>query len=399
MKNPVVYDDLTLPKTDLKGRLQRRLRHDRKSATRHVIIGTVVTSLVLVVTGIEVGPFGRAGAEAQPDRVQPVGAPDPDAAFTATFVGDLMFARHLETVMERYGDDAPLKHVEHLLEGDYVSGNLEQVLSDDDDLPDADKLIHLQSPTHVADVLADAGFTTLSLANNHAMDHGIPGLADTIDALDDAGLRHAGGGIDLDQAMEIDYQTHGDLTVATLSFTDVFVEGFIARAFQGGVLQAETDVFGPLIQEADRQADVVITHFHFGEEYDFAPSNRQREIAELAAQAGADVVVGHHPHVLLPAERIGDTLVFYSLGNFVFDQGWSRTRESALARYTLSDEGRVRLELVPVYIREGTPKVLDGAHEFFRRQRIFSRLRGDGLEWNVEDRVLVTEFDVAVGDQ
>ena len=144
---------------------------------------------------------------------------------------------------------------------------------------------------------------------------------------------------------------------------------------------------------------MVITHFHFGEEYDFAPSNRQREIAELAAQAGADVVVGHHPHVLLPAERIGDTLVFYSLGNFVFDQGWSRTRESALARYTLSDEGRVRLELVPVYIREGTPKVLDGAHEFFRRQRIFSRLRGDGLEWNVEDRVLVTEFDVAVGDQ
>jgi poly-gamma-glutamate synthesis protein (capsule biosynthesis protein) len=348
--------------------------------------------VVLAVTTTDLGPNG-AGAQATADDPAPLGVPDPDAAFTATMVGDLMFGRHVQRVTDREGYDAPLRHVAPLLEGDYVSGNLEQVISDREQLPEADKLIHLRSPTETVEALVDAGFTTLSLANNHSMDYGIPGLRDTIDALDAAGLNHAGAGVDLDAAVRTDLQEHGELTVATLSFTDVFVEGFIARSFQGGALQAEPDVFVPLIQNAAAEADLVIAHFHWGEEYDIAPGEDQRENAEIAAAAGADIIVGHHPHVLMPVERIGETLVIYSLGNFVFDQGWSRTRESAIARYTLGEDGTARVELVPVYIREATPQVLSGPLATYRRERIFQRLRGDGLEWSREDGMLVTELD------
>ena len=370
----------------LRGRLQRRLRRDRRHAGRDATIGAVVAAAAVLggqlVAQMETPPAVADG----PD-------PDDDAVFSAAMVGDVMFGRHVERAIAQHGHDALLPDVQPWLEGDYVSANLEQVISDDDDLPEADKLIPLSSGSEAAATLADAGFTTVSLANNHAMDHGIPGLRDTIEALDDVGIAHAGAGVDLDEAVRTDYQEHGDLTVATLSFTDVFVEGFIARSFQGGVLQADPATFGPLLQQADQQADLVIAHFHWGEEYDLSPNADQRELAAFAADAGADIVVGHHPHVLMPVERIGDTVVFYSLGNFVFDQGWSRTRESAIARYHLDADGTARVELLPVYLREGSPQRLDGPMDTYRRERIFLRLRGDGLDWERDGVSLVAELD------
>lgn len=389
------------PTVTRRGRLQRRLRRQRTTAGRDALIGAVVSGLLVMVVG------GGLLPEATPAAANDLRAgpqPSQDAVFTATMVGDVMFGRHIERVAERRGLDALLQQVTPWLQGDYVSANLEQVISDrdQDDLPEADKLIHLVSDTRTLDTLAAAGFTTVSLANNHAMDHGIPGLRDTVEALDAAGIAHAGAGVDLESAVEIDYQQHGDLVVATLSFTDVFVEGFIARAFQGGVLQAEVDTFDPLIRQARREADLVIVHVHWGEEYDLRVRAEQREMAEAMAAAGADIIVGTHPHVLLPVEMIGNTLVLHSLGNFVFDQGWSRTRETAIARYELGDDGMARVQLVPTYIREGTPQVVSGPLGTYRRERIFQRLRGgDGIDLRREGQTLVAEIDhrhILLGD-
>lgn len=381
------------PSVTRRGRLQRKLRRQRATAARDALIGMLATALLVLGAGTELLPDG-APAAASDDGAVP--APAEDAAFSATMVGDVMFGRHVEEVVERYGHASLFDQVRPWLAGDYVSANLEQVISDQDqdELPEADKLIHLVSDSRTADALVDAGFTTVSLANNHAMDYGIPGIRDTVEALDTAGLSHAGAGVDLESAVEIDYQEHGDLTVATLSFTDVFVEGFIARAFQGGVLQADVDTFGPLLQRAALEADLVIAHVHWGEEYDLRVRAEQREMAEDMAAAGADIIVGSHPHVLLPVEMIGDTLVLHSLGNFVFDQGWSRTRESVIARYELGEDGMARVELVPTYVRAGTPQVLDGPFGAYRRERIFQRLRGgEGIDLRREDRTLVAEID------
>jgi gamma-polyglutamate biosynthesis protein CapA len=373
------------PSTTRRGRLQRRLRRATQTAGRDSLIALAVTALLVAVvhgTGLLEGEAAVAADFGD------------DAVFTAAMVGDLMFARHVEEVAELRGHDWLLEHVRPLLDADYVTGNLEQVISERrEDLPEADKLIHLASDRRAVQAIADAGFTTLALANNHMMDHGIPGLRDTIAALDEAGLAHAGAGESLDDAARINYDEHGELTVATLSFSDAWVVGFVARAFQGGVLDADPSRTTRLIQEANANADLVVAHFHWGTEYGFAPNRDQREIAEMAALAGADIVVGHHPHVLQRVDRIGDTLVLYSLGNFVFDQGWSRTRESTVVRYQLDDDGRARIEFVPVEVREGAPRPLAGPLAPYRRERIFQRLTGDTLPWTREGEVLVTEMD------
>jgi gamma-polyglutamate biosynthesis protein CapA len=373
------------PSTTWRGRLQRQLRRRSLTAGRDSFLALVVTGALLAVLQVTGVLDGEAAAAA--DRGD-------DAAFRAVMVGDLMFGRHVGQAAQRHGHDWLLSHVRPLLEADYVTGNLEQVISDRaDQLPEADKLIHLASDRRAAQALADAGFTTVALANNHLMDHGIPGLRDTIAALEEVDLAYAGAGETLDDALEIDYQDHDGLTVATLSFSDAHVVGFVARAFQGGVLGAEPDRASRLIQEARANADLVITHFHWGTEYGFAANRDQRELAEMAARAGADIVVGHHPHVLQSVERIGDTLVLNSLGNFVFDQGWSRTRETTLARYELGDDGTARVSFVPMEVREGAPRVVAGPLATYRRERIFQRLQGDSLAWSREGDLLVTELD------
>lgn len=403
-----------------RGRLQRRLRRQRRHAARDALIGAAVTA-VLTLGGHAVGtashrldvldavavlagaagvdvPIAASGPSSDTSRATASDNPSDDdesapARFSAVMVGDVMFGRHVERAADRLGYRGLLEPAAPHLDADYVSGNLEQVVSDRDDLPEADKIIHLSSGPEPLDALADAGINLVTLANNHAMDHGIPGLNDTIAALDDAGIDHVGAGADLEAATEIHYGDHDGLRVATVSFTDTYVEGFVARAFQGGVLDAEPGTFGPLIQQAQAEADLVVAQFHWGEEYDIGHSRHQRELAEEAAAAGADIVVGHHPHVLMPVERIDDTLVFFSLGNFVFDQGWSRTRETAVARYELGDDGQARVELRPMWIREATPRPLEGASGAYRRARIFNRLRGHGLDWERDDGVLTTEID------
>jgi gamma-polyglutamate biosynthesis protein CapA len=378
----------TSPPLTRRGRLQRRLRRQSLTAGRDTAVALLIAALLLLVLQAT-GVMGE-GATASP--LAEVGSED--AVVSVVMVGDLMFGRHVEQVTARHGHDHILADVADLLDADYVTGNLEQVITDrPDELPDADKLIHLSSGPPTAEALADAGFTTLALANNHLMDHGIPGLRDTLAALDAVGLTYAGAGETIDDAARVDYQEHGGIRVATLSFSDAYVVGTVARAFQGGVLDADEQRASRLIREASANADLVITHFHWGTEYGFAPTRRQRELAEMAAASGADIVIGHHPHVLQSVERVGDTLVLFSLGNFVFDQGWSRTRESTLARYELDTTGRARVSFVPIIIQEGSPQVASGPLAPYRRARIFDRLRGDGLAWTREGDVLVTELD------
>ena len=398
--SPVLEDSRAGDELPRRERLQRKVRRQREHAARDALIGAVISAAIIAVfqlawpaldQRLEHVAASRNVETTAASSISP--AADSGARFSAVMVGDVMLGRHVEEVTSRYGYDAVFEYVAPYLDADYVSGNLEQVVSDREDLPEADKLIHLATGPEPLQAVADAGFTLLTLANNHTMDHGLPGLVDTIAAVEDHGLAHVGAGEDLDAASEIHYEEHDGLTVATVSFTDAYVEGFIARAFQGGALSADPDTSVRLIQQANAEADLVIAQFHWGEEYDFAPNRRQRELAEDAAAAGADIIVGHHPHVLMPVEMIGDTVVFYSLGNFVFDQGWTRTRESAIARYELGDDGLARVELRPLWIREATPRPVEGWQGTYRRARIFQQLRGDGLAWRREGDLLVTEVD------
>ena len=383
---------VTLERTDprpltWRQRYQRLLWDHKRLATLHSIVGVAICA-ALVLT-LDVAYRSAEGPAPPPDHPA-------DTAFSMAMVGDIMFGRHVEEVTAQHGLAFPLDRVrEHLARADHVTGNLEQAVLTDDpsQYEQIDKFIHLSTGPEALEALAEAGFSSLNLANNHAMDFGELGLAETMLSVEEAGMSHTGAGISSIEGAEIDYEDFGDITVAMLGFSDVYVADFTAQPFRGGVLPADPEVVGPIIREAREEADLVVAHVHWGEEYDWAPTSRQIELGRTMADEGADIIIGHHPHVLMPVEHYGDSVIFYSLGNFVFDQGWTRTRESAIAEYVLAEDGTATIELTPVLVREGQPRPLHGALARYRQSRIFAQLDGWAEGWQREGDTMTLQID------
>jgi capsule synthesis protein PGA_cap len=242
--------------------------------------------------------------------------------------------------------------------GDLTIGNLEVPLTDRG--VRAEKLVAMRAPTSGAEELAALGFDLVSLAMNHAMDYGADGMRDTVAALDAAGVRHAGFGESVTEATRARVVPVGDETLAFFSFCSALPLGFNATTDRAGVGAIrvrqsfeydsgfldetpgtppfvhsgahEPDVLAAevLIREAKRHHDHVVVALHWGVPHCYLPTSQgplaqyQRPLARRLVDAGADLVVGHHPHCLHPVEFHGRGLILYSTGNFVFDwcDGW-----------------------------------------------------------------------------
>ena len=291
-----------------------------------------------------------------------------------TAVGDMMFSRHVHTAAERHGFKALFDYVRPVfLASDYNTGNFEQPVVLDDTTAGAPREINFKTGAAAVQTLKEVNFTTVSLANNHIMDYGAEGLRDTLAVFEKEGIAAVGAGLDLDEAMRIDYRTINGIRIATLGFTDVYPlinpldrggeasdpAGYAAASGRPGVLAAKPHHVAPLIQRARHNADLVIVHMHWGEEYNSTITAAERDLARSMVDLGADIIIGHHPHVLKPVEIYNGAVIFYSLGNFIFDQGFSRTKMSAVAQYKLMDDGSARVEITPLSIREARPRPLN----------------------------------------
>jgi poly-gamma-glutamate capsule biosynthesis protein CapA/YwtB (metallophosphatase superfamily) len=191
----------------------------------------------------------------------------------------------------------------------------------------------LCAPPERVDLLANAGFDLLTLANNHIFDCGEQGVLETQAALTEAGLGFVG------PDPEPVYREINGVRLAFLAL-DATGEFDLERA-------------GQAVRSAREAGAVVIVSIHWGAEYQAGASEFQKEIAGQLAEAGAALIWGHHPHVLQPATWIneGRTLVFYSLGNVLFDQyGLANTRQSALVLVALDSKGVVAYRAVPFMI-------------------------------------------------
>lgn len=254
--------------------------------------------------------------DAAPSTRMPLPAPGPRPV-TVGLVGDLMFARDVVTLMQEHGAGYPFQRVTPLFEGiDVLIGNVEGTFTARGER--ADKYYTFRAPPDLAYALRDAGFDAVSLANNHALDFGPVGLADTIDALDRLGVAHFGAGEDAAGAVRPLVMEARGWRLALLGFSAVRSSVFAGEA-EPGVAEASVEAVQAAVEAAVPDADAVIVAFHFGTEYDATPTREQRTLAYAAVDAGATLVVGHHAHTLQPWERRGDALILYGLGNFVFD--------------------------------------------------------------------------------
>lgn len=365
-------------------RFKRYIKRQKKRSLRHSIIGLVITFLFIQMFNLKTDAVTVPEHEGEKPLL------------TASLVGDLMFGRNVQKVVERYGYDHLFQYVAPYFEAsDYVSGNFEQAIVLRDDVQKADKFIHLSvADDAVLKTLKEHNFTVLNLANNHAMDFLEEGMEDTINAFKRAGLDFVGAGMNTEEASRISYHVINGFTVATLGFTDVYTREFPAGEKRPGVLTADPSTLLEMIYEADQTADLVMVHIHWGLEYDSSIHARQKAFAQAMVEAGADVIIGHHPHVLLSVDIYENSVIFYSLGNFIFDQGWTRTRESAIAQIKWYGDGTARVELIPTLITEATPKPLTGPFGLYHQERIIRQLtKESNSEWTREEGKLVFQFN------
>jgi poly-gamma-glutamate synthesis protein (capsule biosynthesis protein) len=276
---------------------------------------------------------------------------------TIAAVGDVSLGREVAERMAQQGASYPFELVTGLLgDADVTIANLENALTERGEAQA--KAYTFRAPPRFAGGLAVAGIDLVSLGNNHSADFGREGVADTLAALDAAGLAYAGAGLDEAGARAPAFVEAKGLRLAFLSYTDV-LENTFAGPDVAGVAFAEAPVIAADVAAARAQADVVIVALHFGLEYTDAPQASQQVLARAAIDAGALLVLGHHPHTLQGLERYGDGLIAYSLGNFVFDLDevdlaslGPRAYQTAVLYVTLSPDRVLEARLEPVAIEE-----------------------------------------------
>lgn len=206
-----------------------------------------------------------------------------------------------------------------------------------------------------------AGVDITNLANNHIANYGQNGINETIEVLTNFDIDYTG-------LNDIIYKKVNRITFAFLGYNDISPQPKEVSSAKEEQIVKET-------QKAKKNADIVIASFHWGAEYRRKPTQRQKELAHLAIDSGADVVIGHHPHWIQPVEIYKDKVILYSHGNFVFDQMWSEETKLGLVSKFVFYEKKLRdVELLPVKIESfGQPYFLEGD----QKQRILIALEQD----------------------
>ncbi|MBV9470883.1 MAG: CapA family protein [Abitibacteriaceae bacterium] len=295
-------------------------------------------------------------------------------------VGDILLDRGVAAQIQQYGMGYPFQQTRSLLSAaDIAFGNLECPLATHG-VKVHKKFCFKPDPATVK-CLTGAGMDVLSLANNHSMDCGRIGLDETMATLRANGLHWCGAGENLAGAEQPTVLNIKGVKVAFVGFCQFLPEGSFLRDDAPTIAFASEEAVRRAVSVARQQADVVIASFHWGEEYYSLPHENQVQLAHAAVAAGADLVLGHHPHVFQALEvvkhQVGGhprrALIAYSLGNFVFDapRAWdSHTAETFILHCTLNRNGLVAAQAWPIYIGKCCPRPATGA----QAQAILARL-------------------------
>ena len=295
------------------------------------------------------GPSGSA---------RPSTAPGPDQGpLTLAFAGDINLEGRLAD-----GRIGGLRH--DLAAADLSVVNLETAVTDRGVA--ADKQYVFRGPASALAGLRDSGIDVVSVANNHGMDYGQTGLRDTLDAANAAGLPLIGAGLDEAAAFAPYRTTRKGERIAVLAATQVLDEQFKVAWAAGphtpGLASAyRVDTLLAAVREARASSDVVVVFLHWGVELQTCPAPRATTLAQQLSDAGADVVVGSHAHVLLGDGRLGGTYVDYGLGNFQFYNGSGPSAQTGVLTLTMQGRRTMHADWAPGVMRSGRPEPLTGA--------------------------------------
>ena len=283
---------------------------------------------------------------------------EPKENVSVAVTGDVMFARKMPNVLST--DSSPFEGVSDVISKvDLLLINFENAATTSSDALKGDVPLKCD-PTYVP-LAKGNNITVAALANNHAYDYGEQGMKDTLQNLKDAGITAMGAGNTEDEAHQCVVKELNGRKITILNYMDS--ENFAeysqdvmpyANGSNPGYSAYDSENAQKQIAE-NNDSDLIIAYMHFGNEYSNSPNENQEKIAHELIDYGADVVLGSHPHVTQGIEMYNGKPIFYSLGNFIFDQSNTATHSAYFVKIDLvNDTGECTV--YPIYISNYLPQ-------------------------------------------
>ncbi|MBA1334689.1 MAG: hypothetical protein HPY66_2593 [Firmicutes bacterium] len=315
-------------------------------------------------------------------------------------VGDIMLARVVGSRIRNNSVNYPFEKTSFITSrADISFGNLETTLATSGTrLPG--KVIWFQAAPETSIGLKNAGFDVLSLANNHILDYDTPALMETIATLETLGIGYVGAGENLEQARRPIVVVKNDVRVGFLAYNE-FYNYYWSNSYKR-TFEATQDIAGTapmkaeLIEEDIKKlrnlCDILVVSLHWGIEESNKVTKEQQELAHRIIDWGADMILGHHPHVLQGMEFYKGKLIAYSLGNFVFDQNDENNKQSMILEIFLEDNNVKEVHAYPIYIMDKSqPQIPQNQQKKIITKKITDLCRTFGTEGRVEDDRIIFE--------
>ncbi|MEV4138430.1 CapA family protein [Dactylosporangium sp. NPDC049742] len=339
----------------------------------------VVVVAALVLAGCSAAP-PPATAPSPSLSQSPSGSPTASAApveLTLAFGGDVHFTERTAGLLKDPATAVgPMAEV--LSAADLAVVNLETAVTTRG-TPEP-KEFHFRAPVTAYDAVKAAGIDAVSVANNHALDYGRVGFADTLDGAAAKGMPVFGGGRTIDEAYAPLILTARRVRVAIVGFSQIhtLAESWKAGPATPGIALAwDVPRAVAAVKAARERADVVVVFNHWGTERESCPNDNQKTFAAALAEAGADMIIGAHAHVLQGDGWLGRTYVAYGLGNFVWYVG---SADTGVLKVRVRGRDVVGAELVPAVVSgTGQPKALTGTSAAVATKRFTDLRRCTGL--------------------
>ena len=277
------------------------------------------------------------------------------------FGGDVNFGLFFA---DKIHDDLsyPFDRMKWLGEADVAMVNLENAMTRRGKRQHKEFVFHTK-PKY-GQLLREARIGLVTLANNHIYDYGREGIFDTMELLDSLGIKHVGAGANIDSARSPVIVERKGLRVGFLGYMDSIstTNLYFAKARKAGPAVLNRGYLVEDIGKLKAKCDFVVINIHWGVEKSRTPLQRQIELAHAAIDAGADLIIGHHPHVLQGIEVYRGKVIAYSLGNFLFGGSSRESYPTALLKVTIPVRAidSARCEIVPIYVDHWQPRAFEG---------------------------------------
>ncbi len=290
----------------------------------------------------------------------------PDSKMEVVFGGDVMLDRGIRSEIDKNGLTSLLDDISPIFKSsDYGVVNLECPIGS---LPTplTKQFVFIGDPKTLPD-LRQAGISHCIMANNHSYDHGREAMVKTANHLLDNSIIPVGYGKSQNAACEPVILEKGEIRVAVFASVTLGLEAWMYLENEPGMCQATIgDLQSAIKMYKKRKPEhLVIVTLHWGAEYQQYPMSLQRRQAKALIEAGADAIIGHHPHVVQSFESIMGKPVFYSIGNLVFDNQNPITHEGILVKLTIHENSRLNTTIIPYHTVKSKPIIMSENQKLF----------------------------------